>query len=88
MLADLVDAPVPANTGEMPEQHAQDAFVDVDALLNARDYTDLIDVLQQLGVGPTAACRFVNAIRKTPRQTFMQLYGQGQIQVAASHGGR
>ena len=61
MLADLVKDAAPG-AGE-----------DVDAILNAQDFVDLIDVLQQLGVQPDTACRFVNSIRKIPKSTVMEL---------------
>ena len=73
----------------MPKEVSNDDdSIDVDALRNAQEYINVVDVLHQLGVDPIVACRFVNSVRKAPSQTFMELFGQGRIVEAAAHGGR
>ena len=61
---------------------------DVDAVLNAEAYTNMMDLLQQLGVDVAVAARFVNTIRQRPPVTFAERFGQGRIVEAAAHGKR
>ena len=88
---------LPVETGEDPTEFYQtidgaDAadfqdFIttgtDVDCLLGNSDYTDLMDVLQTLGIDVLAASRYVNAIRRKPKGTFVEMYGQGRMVVTA-----
>lgn len=59
----------------------------MDAILSSDEYTNLFDILQQLGVEVVAAGRFVNALKRRPT-TFIELFGQGRIVQAAAHGCR
>ena len=51
-------------------------------------YTDLFDLLQQLGVDVVDAYNFVGSLRKKPETAFYELFGQVRIAEAATHGRR
>ena len=61
--------------------------MDVDSTMGDPDYVDMMDVLQSMGIGVVVAPRFINAVRRKPKGTVVELYCQGRMVVAA-HGKR
>ena len=77
-LAELVKT----HTDSTPKQ-IDTTYEDVDATFTNHDYVNMLDLMQQMGVPLTHACRFVNNVRKPrgdrKRSTLFERYGQGRM---------
>ena len=56
-----------------------DPGIDVDSIMCDNDCVNLMDVLQSAGVDVVDASKFVASIRRQPRNTLVEVFGQGNI---------